>query len=141
MRNLIIYGCMLVVFILLGALVIEGMTEALGVGHFDQLIIVETDKPIKRVAYSDYNVDDEIRRLAKETADPRLSVYTDAEPRGENRYLARIMFTDRSGKFRRTEYFQHKHLAVYVEFADGTRQCRIADLPRLGNEPVVINLR
>ena len=132
---------MLVIFILLVALVIEGMTETLGVGFFDQVIIVETDKSIKRVAYSDYNVDEELHRLAEETADPRLFVCTDAEPLGENRYLARIMFTDRSGTFRRTVYFQRKHLAVFVEFADGTCQCRIADLPRLGEEPVVINLR
>jgi hypothetical protein len=132
---------MLVIFVIAAWLFVAGMTLCRGVGHFDQLIIVEANKPVQRVAYCDDNVDDEIRSLAEQTADPRIFVLRDAEPLGDNRYLARIMCTSTFGTFRPTKYHQRKDLAVYVEFTDGTRQCRIADLPRLGNEPVVIHLR
>ncbi|HEV3144730.1 MAG TPA: hypothetical protein VGZ47_12645 [Gemmataceae bacterium] len=118
------------------------VTEARGDGYYDQEIVVRSDKSITRVQCSACTLDDETRRLAEETADPRLFVWEEVTQLAPNRFQSRISFSSRSGAFRGTQYFHYKHLAVLVEFADGTRGCRVVDLPPgFGTKAVIVDLR
>jgi hypothetical protein len=133
----------LLVLILVGAaLVTAPRVGFLGVGSFDQKVIVDADKPIRRVTSCCCRVNEEIRHQAERTADPRLFECEEAEQLPGNRFSARVTFVTRSGLFRGDKVCYPAQLVVYTEFADGTRACRVVDMPAgRGGEPVVVRFR
>ena len=78
--------------------------------------------------------------MAENTADPRLfDMHALREPVGDW-FVARLMFTTRSRRFFKTEIYHWRQLVVLVEFADGTRACRVVDVPEgLSNQPVTVD--
>jgi hypothetical protein len=57
-----------------------------------------------------------------------------------DRCLARIKFTDGPDIWDRPRY--RRQLAILVEFADGTRSCRIVDVPDgMGKEAIAIQFQ
>jgi hypothetical protein len=100
-----------------------------GVGFYDQTVILETDRAVRGVTYTAENLDADLRRLAEDSADPK---YFDCRPvalRDGKWFAARVMFDESGGPLRRTRVSHQPHLVVYVEFEDGSRACRIVDLP------------
>jgi hypothetical protein len=137
MRWSSLLGLLLVGGIAAGLVSLATRSAATGVGFFDQEIVVESANSVQRVAYCCWDVDAETRQRAERTADPQLFECRPAEGLGGNRYSAKVMCTTRSGLFRE-QVFHPKQLIVYAEFADGTRQCRIIDLPEGRGENVVV---
>ncbi len=136
----------IVLLLILGVLVVgfglAALSEQIGIGSFSQTIIVEAGQPVRRVTYCYWNVEDDIRRLTEQTADPKYFDCEEARMLGANRFRARIWTTTRSGVLRGDRVSYPKHLVVYVELADGMRACRVLDLPRgCGKETVVAQLR
>ncbi len=132
-----------VVLPLLTAVVAAGFVFALltvygirGVGHFDQPIVIEGDRPVRLVSYMHFDFNSGTQRQFESGPEYQLSGCQPATRAGANRFVARVMFT--------TQGFQkisHHHLGVVVEFEDGTRIGRVADIPPgYGTEPVVIRL-
>ncbi len=118
------------------------VSEQIGIGSFNQTIIVEAGQPIRRVTYCCWNVENDIRRPVEQTADPRYFDCEEARMLEANRFRARIWTTTRSGVLRGDRVSYPKYLVVYVELVDGMRACRVLDLPRgCGQEAVVVQLR
>jgi hypothetical protein len=116
-------------------------TETLGVGFFDQPVLLDSDRPVRAVSYTVWNVDHETRLRVEATADPRLFACEPGTLRGDC-FTARVMFTSRSRALRQTQVFHQSHLVVFAEFADGRRACRVVDIPPgNGRERVVVRLR
>jgi hypothetical protein len=114
-------------------------TETRGVGHFDQEVIVQVDRPVRRIAYSEVTLDVEARRQAEVTANPDLFDWTEAKLDPAGHFTAHLKFTDRVRPFRQRQIFHYRHLVVFVEFEDGSRACRVADLPAgVRGPPVVV---
>jgi hypothetical protein len=125
-----------------GGVLVALRVEKVGVGYFDQEVVVESDKPICGVSYCCWDVDDATRQRAESTADPRLFDCRDATAVTENRFSARIRFTSRSRLFCEERVDHPRQIVVYVEHADGTRACRVADLPSdLGKGTLAVRLR
>jgi hypothetical protein len=127
----------------MSALIAVGMLREMkwyGVGHYNQLVILETDRPIRRVTYAASQVDDELKQAAEASADPRMFDCDEAAVQQGKWFTARIMFTDSGGPLRRTRVAHYPHLVVYVEFEDGSRACRVVDLPA-GIRPPPITIR
>jgi hypothetical protein len=113
-------------------------TEMLGVGFFDQEVVLESSQPIERVSYFCGTIDEATRREAENTANPKLFEWDRTCVLAGGRFTASIIFTTRSGCFHHNVYYP-PHLVLLVEFADGTRGCRVVDLPRgRGKVPVVV---
>ena len=100
-----------------------------GVGSYDQLVILETDRTVRGVTYAAENVDADLRRVAEDSADPKYFDCRPAALRDGKWFAARIVFTESGGPLRRTRVGHQPHLVVYVEFEDGSRICRVVDLP------------
>jgi hypothetical protein len=100
-----------------------------GVGHYNQSVILETDRRIHRVTYAAWQVDDELKQAAEASADPAMFDCEEAELQQGKRFTARIWFTESGGPLRRTRVAHYPHLVVYVDFEDGCRVCRVVDLP------------
>jgi hypothetical protein len=110
---------------------------ALGVGFRDQQVTVKTAKPVKSISYYFSNVDGELRPLTDDTPDHPLFDWTVIhEPIGE-RFTATVMITTRSGRLIKTTVNHPRHLVILAEFTDGTRACRVIDVPNgLSEQPV-----
>jgi hypothetical protein len=146
MRRLLQVLVVLLIFAVIGMLAISLFQEVRGVGIFDQEIILDADQPIRRVTYCSWWIDEDLRREVERTADPRRFECEEAKPLSgegsEDRFLARILFTTRDKFFLQTQTFYPPQLVVYVEFADGSRACRVADVPPgKGKEAVRIEFR
>ncbi|WP_020473090.1 hypothetical protein [Zavarzinella formosa] len=139
-----------------GFLMIFGMDKR-GVGSFDQPVIIDSPKPIRRVLYCDGTFDDDIRQQAENDADTRMlgpddhiDLCTDNRHvlfvgyKAEvvnNQFTAHIKFTTRSGSLRGEQVYHRSHLVIYAEFADGSRACRFVDIPPgIEHEPFVVNM-
>ncbi len=109
----------------------------LGVGYHDQQVILNSAKPVRSVSYCFSDVDDKLRHLAEDTADPRLFDWKEVPAPVNERFTARVMFTTRSGRFIKTTIYHPRQLVVLAEFMDGTRACRVIDVANgLSEEPV-----
>jgi hypothetical protein len=122
--------------ILLG---LASFLETYGVGHFSQDVVVETDKPILRVAYASSSLDEQTRAASRTTPHGVL-------PHRRRPAAGAIGFrpasNSRHDRWYRSQVFYQPHLVVYVEFEDGTLQCRVADIPAgRGKTPVVVRLQ
>jgi hypothetical protein len=100
----------------------------LGVGFFDQEIMIESNKTIERVSYCSWTVDAETRIRAEAAVDPGLFDCREASKLAERRFQASITFTTQSGLLW-SELYHPEHLVLYVEFSDGSRCCRVVDVP------------
>src|SRR5260221_6843483 len=89
--------------------------ETRGVGFFDLEIIVDSEKPIRRVTYDCWNIDAETRQRVEQTADPHLFDLRDAERTSPNRFLASVQFTTRSGVLRE-DFYHPNQLVECIEF-------------------------
>jgi hypothetical protein len=117
------------------------LTESRGIGHYDQFVVIETARPVRRIAYAETSLDAEIRQRAEQTANPDMFDWTEAEFDPDGHFAAHLKFTDRVRPFRQRQIFHYRHLVVFVEFEDGSRACRVADLPAgVHGPPVVIQL-
>jgi hypothetical protein len=115
--------------------------QILGVGSFDQPVVLESTKPIQRVTYCTLWLDDATRQRAEATADPTSFDCREASVEPGNRFMAKVKFTSRSGLFRSKTLYPPQ-LVVFVDLAGGHRECRVVDLPSgCGNQEVVISLR
>lgn len=103
-------------------------TTTLGVGHFKQPIEVESDKPLNRLLYRECSAADVEWWEAVPPTDKNL-IGMDEAKRSDTGYTASIKFTTRSVGFRPAKYYNRSHLAVCLEFADGTRTCRVVTIP------------
>lgn len=136
-RNLI-----LIAGLISGIFVLDCCTHFMGDGRFDQEIIFQTEKPIAKVSYCTWTVDDELRYLVETTSDPKYFEWRETEKRGENWFSASIRYAINGGLVRGRQVSHAKHLIVFVEFEDGSRACRVIDFPQgRGREEVVIDLR
>src|SRR5262249_29872043 len=115
--------------------------ETRGLGSVDQEIVVEADRPIRQVSYDVHNIDTETRIRVEKTADPRLFDFRETEAVTPNHFRATVTFTDRDGIFTYKLYHPNQ-IVICVEFTDGTRVCRVFDLPPGRDLPtIVVNLR
>jgi hypothetical protein len=108
-----------------------------GVGYHDQQVTLKSAKPVKSVSYCFCNVDDELRHLAEDTADPRLFERLETlTPVGE-RFTATVTITVVSGRLIKTTVHHPRQLVVLADFMDGTRGCRVIDVPvELSEKPM-----
>jgi hypothetical protein len=114
----------------------------IGVGHFSQELVFDSDARVERVRYCTCHIDEGIRKRAEETADPRLFEWDDAEPLDANRFRLSIKFTSQAGLSWGDSIYHQPQLIVYAEFADSKTICRVLDLPPGKGVPeVVINFR
>ena len=111
-----------------------------GVGSFDQEVVLESAKPIARVSYRCWIVDEACRRRIEAAADPRKAFdWEQSSPVKGGQFTARIVYTHRSGSFHDVVFYPPQ-LIVLAEFADGTCVCRVVDLPPgQGKERVVVS--
>src|SRR5262249_18318808 len=132
---------LLIVCIIAGGATLVLTSEFLGVGFFDQNVELNSAKPIERVSYCCYTLDEQTRRKAEDTADPRLFEWDSTVTLPGARFVAQIKFTTHSGCFHHRVYYC-AHLIVLAEFTDGTRACRVLDLPNgCGKVPVTARFR
>jgi hypothetical protein len=119
---------------------IQSSQLSIGVGYFSQQIVVESDKPIRKLSYANENVDAETRRLAEETAVKGIfDKWWEAQPVGEHHYQASIMFDGHQRFIWIYNVTYQRQLAVFAEFTDGSRAYRVVDLPLgRGREHVVV---
>lgn len=137
-----LWGWLAALAILAGVIVVGALAAGRwdGVGFYDQRVILEIDRPLRRVTYAAFQVDNELKQAAEASADPRLFDCDEATVQQGKWFTARIMFTDSGGPLRRTRVAHYPHLVVYVEFEDGSRVCRVVDLPA-GTRPPPITIR
>src|SRR5260370_888276 len=113
----------------------------IGDGHFDQELVIDTDKPIERVNFSCYVFGPETRQLLEKTADPDMVLCYEAARVSDDRFKIWVPVAVREGLLRHNVSYP-PHLAVFVEFAGGTRACRVIDIPPgQGKELIEIHLR
>jgi hypothetical protein len=124
--------------IVAASMAVSFLLESYGVGFLDQEIVVATDRPIRRLLYDCINVDEEVRKRAEETADPRLFDYQEAERQSPQQFRARVMFTDRERLVFGRRVFHPNQLVILIEFDDGRRACRVVDLPKGAHLPAVV---
>lgn len=130
----------LILFVVAGAVVVglSLISETRGVGSYDQKVFISSNKPLKSVSYCDVDVNDELRQLAESTADPQLFDWRICEPLGDW-FNARIKFTTRSRLLFRTQIYHHRQLVILADFTDGTRSCRVVNLPdNLDRHPITV---
>jgi hypothetical protein len=140
-RSKRVIGWIVLGAVVAGAIAFALSAEELGLGSFDQPVVVVAAAPIKRVSYCCCEVDDVTRRHAEHEADPESFVFSEATHTIGNRFLAHIRFTTRSGWFRKAQVYYPGQLVVYVEFENAARACRVVDLPSgRGQEEVVVHL-
>jgi hypothetical protein len=112
--------------------------ESIGVGSLDQEVVLESSQVVKQVSFCAETIDEETRRRAEATTDTRMFSWRRPPTITGERFAAPVKFTSRSGFLHHTIHHP-AHLIVQAEFADGTRACRVVDLPRaLGKEPVFV---
>ncbi len=113
-----------------------------GLGHFWQKVVLDSDRPIAKAFYCNLSgpLSDEERRRLESNPDPaRLFELEPATLEG-GQFDAFIRWTDRPGLFD-GPYYQDK-LAVVVEFEDGSRACRIVDVPKgMGKNSITVRFR
>jgi hypothetical protein len=140
-RSVLLWLLLILVGATLVALADRFCCYALGVGHFDQSVELRSEKTIARVSYSNYGLDEEMRRHAESSADERMFSWQEPAAIVDDSFTARIMFTNKWGLFHYSEGFQ-PHLVVLVDFVDGTRACRVVDLPKQrGKEKIAVDFR
>jgi hypothetical protein len=140
MRRLRLAAILLVVATALLAAVVLLYPVTLGVGSRDQQVFLKSAKPLRSVSYCFHNVDDELRHLAEETADPQLFDWKEVPAPGNELITARVMITSRRGRFIKTTIYHPRQLVVLTGFMDGTRACRVIDVPNgLSKEPVTVD--
>jgi hypothetical protein len=127
-------GWWLALALLVGSMAVVGVgvfcaSEQVGLGGFDQTVAVEADRPVARVLWDSWTVGEADRVRAERTADPALFDYRPATQAGDGRYVVRIRGDVRTGPCAGRRTYFPAHLAVLVEFADGTRACRVLELP------------
>ena len=132
-------GLALVVIVVLGIAVVFILgSQVLGVGYFNQVVLLESTKPIEHVSYCCWTIDEATRRQAETTANENLFDWDRTCPVTSDQFTARIKFLSRSG-FLSNKVSHPAHLIVLAEFTDGTRACRVVDVPRgLGKESVAV---
>jgi hypothetical protein len=113
-------------------------TEVVTMGLCFQGVVVESTAPICRVYYCCMNVDGASRQDADNTADPRLFERCDEAIMTGNRFSANYSCTTRSGLFHKDRVRRPAQLVVYIDFTNGTRACRVVDLPIPGNEEALV---
>jgi hypothetical protein len=109
-----------------------------GVGVLQQVVILESAKPIAKVYYDGWygHVGKDERRRVEDTADYPTYFLEPARLDGD-RFTARIKFTTGPGIFDGPDC--NPDVVVLVEFADGSRACRVADVPKgKGKEAIVV---
>jgi hypothetical protein len=134
---------LVVVAVCLVYLLLSKTFEWVGGGSLPVEVMIEVDKPIRHVTYASCRVGEQGRRRIEEAADPKRFDYLDeAQQLSANRYAAKVR-ADWHSRFIFFEVITHfPQIVVYVEFKDGSRACRVIDLPD-GSEfkPFVIDLR
>jgi hypothetical protein len=113
-----------------------------GVGHFWQEVVLDSDRPIVKASYATVHghLSEEERRQLEAAPDLEMRLVLDTATLEGNRFEAYVMWTSGPGLFDRPKY--QADLVVVVEFADGTRACRIVDIPKgMGKEPISVPFR
>ena len=136
-------GIWLAIPVLVGIFVLDRFVLVWhGVGHFDQTVVIETDKRIRQVTYGDCGEcqGDRLHQVIEAGEGARLGEQP-AHPLGENRFVAHVMFTSTGSPLGPTTSSHSSHLAVAVEFDDGTWAGDVVLIPPgRGKEPVVIHV-
>src|SRR5262249_908357 len=110
-------------------LFVAASMEELGVGFFDQVVVVESSRQIRRVRYCDWDVDPEMRDgLEKQTGRAQFDC-EEATQIAVDRFVASVMFTTRDALLRKHQETHRRQLVLYVEFTNGATECRVADIP------------
>jgi hypothetical protein len=112
-----------------------------GTGHFWQEVVLDSDQPIVKASYVNlHGSSEEERRQWEAAPDPEKLFVLDPATLERNRFEALVRWSSGPGLFDRPKY--QADLVVVVEFADGTRACRIVQIPKgTGKEPVIVRFR
>ena len=124
--------------IVIGLCILVGLlTEVRGQGRFDQPLIVESSKQIRRVVHWDVSIDIEKRFQIERSTDASW-LDGDAVEGNDGQFVVPVMTGIQSSVFR-TRVSHRPHLVVAVQFEDGTFVVRVADIPPgMGQTPIVI---
>ncbi|MFL5339277.1 MAG: hypothetical protein ACJ8F7_03840 [Gemmataceae bacterium] len=127
---------------IVGLLALPGAREVQRTNVFDQEIVVESDKPIRRVTYTGYDGPEEDLRREAAAGNPLLFNGTEAERLAADRFRAKIEVHIIRGILWSKGWYYPQYLVVSIEFADDSRtDSVIAVPPGMGQDPIIIHLR
>src|SRR5262245_26920291 len=131
---------MAILGVLFAGCVVWGTYGVYGVGIFDQVVGVESPKPIAKVWYANVEMNESTRYFLARDPEPK---HFDAEgpvALVDGRFTASIRLT--TGPALWDGPFYRPDLIVLAEFADGTRGCEAVEVTKgIGKEPVVVRFR
>ena len=114
--------------------------ESCTIGFYDQVVILETNRPVRAAKYG-WMVDDEVRQAVGTPAAPQYADYCrDGVVEDGKRFVAKIRYGRTSSVLRPNRVSHPPEIVVYVEFEDGSRTCQLANLPP-GIRPPPITIR
>jgi hypothetical protein len=136
----------LVTLAVLASVIVLGLLAAMescALGAYDQVVILETNRPVRAVKYG-WMVDDELRQAVGTPATPPphyADYYRDGVVEDGKKFVAKIRYGRTSGPLRPTRVSHPPEIVVYVEFEDGSRTCQVANLPSgIQPPPITIHL-
>ncbi len=112
-----------------------------GGGAFNQPVTVVSSRPVCQVRYENATLDEQTRLLLlKYKAPAILEVSPKAAEFDGSGFPASVMYTTDQCGILPAKVYHRPHLVVFVDFADGTFDVRIADIPPgMGKTPIVLH--
>src|SRR5262245_11216442 len=128
--------CVTLPFAVLAGCLVWSTYGYYGVGTFDQVVVVESSKPVVKAWYLNTTINDSARYFMAHDLNPDHLGGEGPEALTGDRFTARLWFTDGPALWDRARC--QPDLIVLVEFADGSRACEAVRVPRALNKEAVV---